>query len=408
MKTAIYLNTFAKMQNYDLNHLQGFKQKNIAIVSDEDYPKFQKNYNDFFDEIHVCQNESSDPFEKISYTLAREVIANLVSTGEMVRIICLSEDNLLIAAKLREEFDIPGMKFNQTLSFRDKVIMKGVLSKHGIRVPRYSHYSPPKNNEQYFEALKLDLGLPFVLKPTTLLGGLGVVIVRGLNDFIQFAQQCGDDIVYEAEEFIAGTLFHCDTIRKNDVSIFSVVCEYTNPNVDFQSGKSVISIILTNDNPVVQKIKTFNESVLNALGLKEGISHHEIFVKENGELVFLEIAARSPGAVITPMYRRAFEIGLEDIDYKMQMEIPFELSPQDKGIFLSGIFPIMSGRVSKLLNPNLVSPFEITWAVKEGDVLGDSKSLRDKACAIVAWNKNAEQIRLDFDLLKTFQCLEVD
>jgi hypothetical protein len=142
--------------------------------------------------------------------------------------------------------------------------------------------------------------------------------------------------------------------------------------------------------------------------LNEGISHHELFLTPQNELVFLEIAARSPGAIVTPMYRRAFNIGFEDTDFKMQMEIPFELLPTYDIHYMSGIFPLPSGTVKELVQPSLTSSHEMNWLIKKGEKTTVSKSLRDKAAYIVAWNKSYDTLRNDFNFLRHFESVVVE
>jgi biotin carboxylase len=407
MKTAIYINTFAKMANYDLESLSKYGINQIAIVSEDEYEKFNNAYKKYFSNIFSCPIQSKDDFEKISFDFARNIVQQQINLNADVRIICLSEDNLLVAAKLRDEFNIPGLKFDVAVPFRNKIIMKNVLKSKNIRVPHYSKLDNEKAKDpsNYFEDLSEKLGLPFIAKPTSFLGGLGVVVIDSVIAFTEFCKNSPIEAEYEVEEFIAGTLFHCDSIRKDGKTIFSVSSEYNNPNFDFQLGKPVISMPLKNDDPLAKRIFSFNETVLDALNYERGVSHHELFLTKNDELIFLEIAARSPG-VVTPMYRRAFNIGMEDIGFLIEMDIPFELNLTQKNYF-TGIFPIIPGRIDKLIDPPLKSKFEIKWVVKEGDVINASKSVRDKSASITAWNDNYVELKQDFDLLRDFKSVLV-
>lgn len=412
MKTAIFINTFAKMSNYDLDDLSKHDIHLIAIVAAEEYQKFFKAYGKYFAEIHSCTNTSTNPFEKISYNFATNIIRNeIYAQGDLVRIISLSEDNLLLAAQLRDDFSIPGMRFEQAQSFRDKTIMKDILRKNNIRTPHYVKFDneAARNRKTYYNYLQHEIKLPFVLKPFNLLGGLGVVMVNSFEEFDSFCKTYEKEPAYEyeVEEFISGTLFHCDSIINNKEVLFSTCCEYTNPNFDFQNGKSVISIPLKKNDPVAQRIFNFNNEVLNAMKLDQGISHHELFITHKNEHVFLEIAARSPGAIITPMYRRSFNVAMEDIDFKMQMNIPFQLMPTYDTYYLSGILPTFSGTVKKLVSPDIKSKHEIKWIVKEGDQVSPSMSLRDKSATIIAWNDNYEELYNDFNFLKNYQSILV-
>jgi len=182
---------------------------------------------------------SGNPFETISYDFCRHVISKNISVSEnALKIICLSEDNLLLAAQLRDEFNIPGMRFEQAQSFRDKTIMKYILQKNQIRTPHYVKFDHTRINDpkNYYDHLTQTIGLPFVLKPFNLLGGLGIVMVKSFEEFNSFCIENAKELSYEyeAEEFISGTLFHCDSIIENSEILFSTCCEYTNPNITSQ------------------------------------------------------------------------------------------------------------------------------------------------------------------------------
>ena len=58
MKTAVFINTLAKMSNYDLNDVDYCEIKKIAIVEKSDFSLFKEKYGKYFSAI-VCS--LSDP-----------------------------------------------------------------------------------------------------------------------------------------------------------------------------------------------------------------------------------------------------------------------------------------------------------------------------------------------------------
>lgn len=408
MKTAIFINTLAKMKNYDMDSLLTYGIKNLAIVSKNDFAKFHQKYAAYFSAIHCSPECETGEFGQLSYQFSSQIVRDELNKNQTVRIVCQSEDNLLLAAKLRDEFNLAGMGYNEILPFRDKVVMKDKIKQAGLRVPGYSklNFDAAEDINGLFVSLSGQLGLPFLLKPIDALGGAGIKKITNFDDFqryhgvTQFTQ-------YEAEEFIVGELYHADSIVSKGEILFSVCCQYTNPNFDFQSGKSVISCPLKEDNKTVKAILEFNKDVLKAMNLTNGVSHLEIFVKSNGEIVFLEVAARSPGAVVTPMYRCAFNVAFEDTAYKIEMDLPIELSIQSNKYYMSGILPTIQGVVSSLNEPKIASEYQLTWQVNCGDHLNSPASLRDQSGAIIVWNENYEQLLQDFNYLKHYNAVNV-
>lgn len=408
MKTAIFLNTFAKMNNYDLPGLMNKDIKMVAIVTSTEYHKYKEKYSMYFDEIYSFTQSEDKELNNTDYDFAFEIITKEISNGREVRLICLSEDNLLFSAKLRDAFDLSGMGFEETLPFRDKVAMKDKIREAKLRVPAYAKlkYNKIQDIKNEFITLSETLGLPFLLKPISALGGSGIQKIHNINDF-QKHYYLSEHTDYEAEEFINGTLYHCDSIIKNGETLFVVCCEYSNPNFDFQAGKSIISLPLRADDEIAQRIIKFSTRALKALKLHNGVSHVEVFVNDKNEIIFLEAAARSPGGLVTPMYRRAFNVPFEDIAYQIEMGIDFELKIHSDKYYMSGILPALCGTIKTLHEPKILSDCELIWAVKEGDVRGPCSSVRDQAGSLIIGNHNYEELLSDFIYLKDFISMEV-
>ncbi len=99
----------------------------------------------------------------------------------------------------------------------------------------------------------------------------------------------------------------------------------------------------------------------------------------------------------------AFNLCFENCDAKMQLDIPLELKPTTKVHVMSGTLPKVSGIVDKLISPEL----NIKWAIKEGDFIPESNSIRDCAATITAKNNDYKTLRSDFLILKDFCGLQV-
>lgn len=408
MKTAIFINTYVKMSNYDLNDLAASDVRMIAIVAQDQLDLFKAKYDAFFSEIHAVKSSENMIFNYMDYESVAHVIIKEINSGADVRIICQSEDNMLLAAQLRDQFNLPGMSYQQTLLFRDKVMMKQALCNAGIRVPKFERiqFKESVNLESLFDELSDKFSLPFLLKPTMMLGAIGVKIIYSYAEFASIYHELGG-YDYQVEEFIQGKLYHCDSIRNNNNTLYTVCCEYTSPNFDFQKGKSIISKPLKMGDILSRRMIDISNEVLSILQLHNGVSHMEFFINDKEDIIFLEVAARSPGAIITPMYRKAFNIPFEDIAFKIEMDVSFTLDEMSTDYYMSGLLPISKGTVINRNNPNLLSSYEMNWYVEEGDKLDDCNNLRDKAASITVWNKNYEILLSDFNYLRDFQCIMI-
>jgi hypothetical protein len=76
---------------------------------------------------------------------------------------CGGPANLLLAAKLRAHFGLPGLRHDDILPFRDKCLMKEMVMAAGIRVPAFGRFdveAARANKAGYFARISTEVGLP--------------------------------------------------------------------------------------------------------------------------------------------------------------------------------------------------------------------------------------------------------
>lgn len=404
MKVAIFLNTYAKMQDYNLADINLLDYTTVAIVSAKELSLFQNSYNEFFNEIFSANELNIEETKKIIIKLFDK---HHLSPDE-TRLICLSEDNLLVAGELREYFNITGMKHAQSELFRNKVKMKAAIQSPNIRTPQYVDLMAINynNSEEFFNTLVDSLGNKFVIKPKSEFGGNGVKVINNYSDFVVSINEIINEInLYEAETFIEGDLYHIDSVYVDGKPVFQTCCKYSYPNFDFQLGKPSLSIPIPDTYEIVSKAKKLVDDVLFALDYKNGTSHLEFFVNNNQDPVFLEVAARTPGANTTPIYEKMFGFNMLNADLHINLGIKVETPSHNGKYCIRGIFPKRKCTVTKLNTPNVIGKSEIQWKIKEGDVLEKCTSLRDIAAKILVVNDNYDSACLDFNYLSTFDVI---
>ena len=92
------------------------------------------------------------------------VIAEVERLARRMRITqveSLWEPLMVLAARIRERLDLPGMTVEETVPFRDKERMKQVLDAAGIRTPRHAR---ARSIKEVRDALEIT-GYPAILKP---------------------------------------------------------------------------------------------------------------------------------------------------------------------------------------------------------------------------------------------------
>ncbi len=324
---------------------------------------------------------------------------------EETRIISMSEEMLLEIAKLRDEFDLPGMRYQETLLFRDKYEMKRHLNQYEIPMSSFLEYDKMKDFQYYESHLKC----PFILKPRDAFGAEGFYKINNkkiYNEVKHLLRNCAKE--YMAESFIEGELFHCESIVQNGEIIFSQVGQCSTPAANFQKLEPMFYSFVKNEEDIAIRIKTLNQDVLKVMPLLNGVTHHEVFVKPDGNIVFLEIAARTPGALLVPQYQKKFGINLLDISFLQQMDIEFNLQLNESKTYVAtGQFPLGKGVVKKLNYPsNLNSKFHFQHRIQKNDQLHGAKQLRDIAADIILENESEPALKQDMLYLSQFDVCE--
>jgi hypothetical protein len=158
---------------------------------------------------------------------------------------------------------------------------------------------------------------PKVLKRRNFVGGMDVHILRSADRAQEVWRAQGRPGLYELESFVAGEMFHCDSVVDAGRVVFSSVSRYLARPGDFAPGGLSGSVIVRSGD-LRQRILDVNGKVLGRLGLDSGVTHLEVFHSPADEIVFCEIAARPGGGGIERMNERAY--GVNFIEYAIALE----------------------------------------------------------------------------------------
>ena len=226
-------------------------------------------------------------------TVAR--VRGLVSRLSIDQVECLWEPGILLAAKIREALELPGMSVEQSLLFRDKELMKRKLDVAGIRTPRHARATSEHECREAAERI----GYPLILKPIAGAGSADTYRLDGTEDLERALPRVRHVEQVSVEEFIEGEEFTFDTICAGGRILFHNLSWYRpRPllarTLEWVSPQTVA--LRDQQAPELQEGNAMGRAVIAALGFREGFSHMEWFRTASGEAVFGEIAARPPGA----------------------------------------------------------------------------------------------------------------
>ncbi|MEO6651491.1 MAG: hypothetical protein ABIP17_02405 [Ilumatobacteraceae bacterium] len=227
-------------------------------------------------------------------------ILDAVHGHEVDLVESLWEPTMMMAARLREAIGVPGLTVQQTVAFRDKGEMKRVVEAAGLRTPR----SVRTTTRDGCRAAADRIGYPIIVKPIAGAGSADTYRVQDAVELEQALVLLGHIPEVSVEEFISGDEFTYDTICAAGAIAFQNVCEYRpNPLIGKQVEWISPQVIAWRDltDPFIADGVQLGRAVIDALGFRSGFTHMEWYRTHDGEVVFGEIGARSPGGRLTDM-----------------------------------------------------------------------------------------------------------
>ena len=226
---------------------------------------------------------------------AVEEVKQWVARGQEIdRVECLWEPGMILAAKLREALDLPGMNVEETIPFRDKERMKQVLDDAGIRTPRHRRATTASEVREGAE----EVGFPVCVKPIAGAGSADTYRVDNEEELDYVLARITHVPEVSVEEFIEGEEYTFDTICSGgNIHYHNVAWYRPRPLIartEEWISPQTVSLRAVEAPQVAPGIE-MGHAVLKALGFRTGFTHMEWFLKD-GEAVFGEIGARPPGA----------------------------------------------------------------------------------------------------------------
>src|ERR1700761_8222678 len=225
------------------------------------------------------------------------------------RIVALDDFDVETAATLREHLRVPGMGDTTARYFRDKLAMRTKAREEGLHVPEFIHVLNYDRLRDFMQRVPP----PWVLKPRSMAGSMGIKKVPSDEEFWAALDILGDkQSFYLLEQYVAGDIFHVDSIFDERESRFSIASQYGRPPMDVShEGDIFTTRTLPIGSKQAQPLIDMNEKTMAAFGLLRGVAHSEfIRGRADGKLYFLETSARVGGAHIVDLIKAATGINM--------------------------------------------------------------------------------------------------
>ena len=228
---------------------------------------------------------------------------------EIDRVLTNWEPLVILAARLRERWGIPGMSSDTVRGFRDKQLMKERVAAAGLRVPR----SRRVRTDSEVRAAAEEIGYPLILKPIAGAGSADTYKIESAAELEAILPKMRGVPEASCEEYVDGEEFTFDTVCVGGVPVYENVAAYLPKPLIMRSVESCSPVIITVRDMAQPKLRPgieLGRKVLRALNMGDGFTHMEWYLTAKGEAVFGEIGCRPGGGHIVDQMNYTSDIDL--------------------------------------------------------------------------------------------------
>ncbi|MDQ3906729.1 MAG: ATP-grasp domain-containing protein [Acidobacteriota bacterium] len=244
-----------------------------------------------------------------------QVASEIKKRNNVARVVALEEFDVITAGLVREHLRLPGLTSSRARLFRDKLAMRGTARSAGVRVPEFVHLCNFQEVGEFMERV----AAPWVLKPRTDVSAIGIRKVSDAEsvwramEALDARERPHERATFHLlERFVAGEVFHVDSIVFDGEVVFAGASRYGRPPLNvMHEGGVYLSSTVEYESQERAALLGINRRVISALGLRRGATHAEFIRGDaDGEYYFLEIAARVGGAFTAETLEAATGVNL--------------------------------------------------------------------------------------------------
>jgi hypothetical protein len=216
--------------------------------------------------------------------------------GRIDRLDSMSEYWLETEARLRDDFNVIGLRTADMARFKRKSVMKRVFREAGIRVAR-GRVCP---DAESLRSLVAEVGYPVVAKPDVGVGAARTYKIHGDRELEAFlsAKPPADYIV---EEFVDAPIVTYDGLADREGRVvFDASLAYGRGVMEVVNEDGEMWYTAVRDIP--GDLAAAGQRLVEVFGVRERFFHFEFFRVADGGLVALEVNVRPPGGLTVDMW----------------------------------------------------------------------------------------------------------
>jgi hypothetical protein len=278
-------------------------------------------------------------------------------------VVSLSERAAPAAAYLRSYLGLEGISFDTIMNCTNKYAMKRRFTAKGIPTAAYSI----ANSVQEILVSAKKIGWPIIVKP---IFGAGTDATKVFQNEDELYSNSGIEYFNKlknpnttsekqfpviVEEFVdVNTELHCDGYVQDGKVIFAIVSKYIKPVIEYSAGGVYGSYTIDSTSPLASQVLDMHIQAVKAVGLKNGVTHFEVFQTAKG-LLAGELACRPGGGGIRRMLQ--LQSGFDSWDAHLAISLGEKYTwerpnkSKDFGQIAQFMLPVKRGIIKNISSP---------------------------------------------------------
>ena len=256
-----------------------------------------------------------------------------------------SEVGMMRTAKIREEFDLPGIREDVCIKLLDKALQRQIWTDKGVPGPLWKVFADPATTLLELRKSKF----PLIVKPTDSSGSRGVTKIESVNDDLETAVKHAFEFSRSqkviVESYMDGVEFTVEVFVIN--SKVQVLAVTEKKKVEGTRG-TVARELATPERPaeIISLITTSVINAFNALDYKEGPGHAEVILMKDNSVGLVEVAGRGGGFMVFDKFVPAVSgVNIARLTALQAIGLPVEIDACKTDAAVLRFFPSIPGEL---------------------------------------------------------------
>lgn len=224
--------------------------------------------------------------------------------GKIDRLESHNEYWLATDAKLRQDFNIKGLKPDDMKFIRRKSGMKEIFRKAGIKVAT----GKVVHTLAEAEGIIKEAGYPVVAKPDDGVGALHTFKIHDKEELLSFIEKKPEHD-YIMEGFVTGTILSFDGLTDRDGNIIFYTAHTFSQGI-MEVVNNADHVFYYSLKSIPKELEGVGRKAVSAFKVQERFFHIEFFKTGPTDYVALEVNMRPPGGYTTDMFNYANDINV--------------------------------------------------------------------------------------------------